>query len=208
MRRYRGILWPDHQELAGCHVGADAEERGEGQGDYSYTVERTTSLKGDTDPYLLEYAHVRLSSMEPQNPELLPISEIDVSFINEPKARDIGFHLRTYPEASRMALSTRELSGIVINERPFLTRLERRVPLVCRTIGSLIQQKLAVGVPDQPTKWTISVAIGEQRKERFLIYQDWNEACIGVPDSQISVWRINTSFSPLLFYFTVRLLIY
>ena len=88
--------------------------RGRGN-NYAYNVERMTSFEGDTGPYL-QYAHVRLSSMERKNPELLPlppISEIDVSLLNEPKARDIVFHLGTYPEAVRMALKTREPSGIV-----------------------------------------------------------------------------------------------
>lgn len=74
-----------------------------------------TSFEGDTGPYL-QYAHVRLSSIERKNPELSPLpplSTIDLSLLDEPKARDIIFHLGAYPDAVRVALKTREPSGII-----------------------------------------------------------------------------------------------
>jgi arginyl-tRNA synthetase len=73
------------------------------------------SFEGDTGPYL-QYAHVRLSSIERKNPELLPlpaIDEIDTSLLLEPQARDIVFLLGTYPDVVRTALRTHEPSGIV-----------------------------------------------------------------------------------------------
>jgi arginyl-tRNA synthetase len=74
-----------------------------------------TSFEGDTGPYL-QYAHVRLSSIERKNPELAPLpalSTIDFTLLEEPKARDIIFHLGAYPDAVRTALKTREPSGII-----------------------------------------------------------------------------------------------
>jgi len=75
-----------------------------------------TSFEGDTGPYL-QYAHVRLSSIERKNPEIassLPaLSSIEFGLLDEPKARDIVFHLGTYPDAVRVALKAREPSGIV-----------------------------------------------------------------------------------------------
>ncbi|PVG01336.1 arginyl-tRNA synthetase [Serendipita vermifera] len=83
---------------------------------YAFNWTRMTSFEGDTGPYL-QYAHVRLSSIERKNPELSPLpdlSTIDFSLLEEPKARDIIFHLGTYPDAVRMALKTREPAGIIL----------------------------------------------------------------------------------------------
>ena len=75
-----------------------------------------TSFEGDTGPYL-QYAHVRLSSIERKNPELAsslpPLATLNFSLLDEPKARDIIFHLGQYPDAVRVALKTREPSGII-----------------------------------------------------------------------------------------------
>lgn len=74
------------------------------------------SFEGDTGPYL-QYAHVRLTSMERKNPELLPLpppSQIDVSSLSESgHARDIAILLGSYPDVVKTALKTHEPSGVV-----------------------------------------------------------------------------------------------
>ena len=74
-----------------------------------------TSFEGDTGPYL-QYAHVRLSSIERKNPELLPLpspSEIDCSLLIESQAREIAFLLGSYPDVVKTALKNNEPSTIV-----------------------------------------------------------------------------------------------
>ena len=73
------------------------------------------SFEGDTGPYL-QYAHVRLASMERKNPELLPLppaEDIKTELIVEPAARDIIFLLGTYPDVVKNAMKTSEPSTIV-----------------------------------------------------------------------------------------------
>jgi arginyl-tRNA synthetase len=74
------------------------------------------SFEGDTGPYI-QYAHVRLASMERKNPHLLPLpppSEIRYDLIaEEEKARDIAFMLSTYPDVVRVAQERHEPSGVV-----------------------------------------------------------------------------------------------
>ncbi|CAG7849781.1 Probable arginine--tRNA ligase, cytoplasmic; AltName: Full=Arginyl-tRNA synthetase; Short=ArgRS [Serendipita indica DSM 11827] len=82
---------------------------------YAFNWSRMTSFEGDTGPYL-QYAHVRLSSIERKNPDLMPLpdlSSINFAHLTEPKARDIIFQLGMYPDAVRTALKTREPSGII-----------------------------------------------------------------------------------------------
>ena len=70
-------------------------------------------------PYL-QYAHVRLSSVERKNaplvvlpdPSLRP-STIDTTLLTEPKAREIVALLATYPEVIKIALRSLEPSTIV-----------------------------------------------------------------------------------------------
>lgn len=73
------------------------------------------SFEGDTGPYL-QYAHVRLASIERKNPELLPLplpSAINTDLLTEPSARDIIFLLGTYPDVVKTALKTHEPSTVV-----------------------------------------------------------------------------------------------
>jgi arginyl-tRNA synthetase len=73
------------------------------------------SFEGDTGPYL-QYAHVRLASIERKNSDILPlpnISSIDTSVLVEPHARDIIFLLGTYPDVVKAAMKTHEPSVIV-----------------------------------------------------------------------------------------------
>ena len=73
------------------------------------------SFEGDTGPYL-QYAHVRLSSIERKNPELLPLpapAQLKTELLVEPQAREIAFLLGSYPDAVKTALKTHEPSGIV-----------------------------------------------------------------------------------------------
>ncbi|KAF8452854.1 hypothetical protein L210DRAFT_3519762, partial [Boletus edulis BED1] len=66
---------------------------------YTFNWDRMLFFKGDTGPYL-QYAHVRLTSMERKNPELLPLP-------------DIAMLLRSYPVVVKTALKTHEPSGVV-----------------------------------------------------------------------------------------------
>jgi arginyl-tRNA synthetase len=82
---------------------------------YTFNWDRMLSFEGDTGPYL-QYAHVRLASMERRNPQLVPLPPphaIDTSLLTEPQARDIAFLLGTYPDVVRVALRTHEPSGVV-----------------------------------------------------------------------------------------------
>ncbi|KAG8987530.1 hypothetical protein FRB93_004486 [Tulasnella sp. JGI-2019a] len=83
---------------------------------YSFDWKRMTSFEGDTGPYL-QYAHVRLCSIERTvAPNLVlrsSMSDIDISLLTESKAREIVFHLATYPDVVKNALKTHEPSAIV-----------------------------------------------------------------------------------------------
>ncbi|KAI0641457.1 arginyl-tRNA synthetase [Trametes meyenii] len=82
---------------------------------YNFNWDRMLSFEGDTGPYL-QYAHVRLSSIERKNPELLPLpapSQLKTELLKEPQAREIVFLLGSYPDVVKTALKTHEPSGIV-----------------------------------------------------------------------------------------------
>ena len=91
------------------------------------------SFEGDTGPYL-QYAHVRLASIERKNPEVLPLpepSQIDISCLCEaPAARDIVFLLGTYPDVVKVALRTHEPSGVVT----FAFRLSHAISSAWETV--------------------------------------------------------------------------
>ncbi|BGO89285.1 arginyl-tRNA synthetase [Rhodotorula toruloides] len=85
---------------------------------YEFKWERMTSFEGDTGPYL-QYAHVRLSSVERKNapdvvlpPPAERPSTIDTSLLTEPKAREILLLLGQYPDVVRAALKSLEPSTI------------------------------------------------------------------------------------------------
>lgn len=83
--------------------------------DYSFSWDRMKAFEGDTGPYL-QYAHVRLSSIERKNSEhfpLRPLELCDTSLLSEPQAQNIIFHLGAYPDAVRAALVSNEASVIV-----------------------------------------------------------------------------------------------
>ncbi|KAG8869832.1 hypothetical protein FRB97_000693 [Tulasnella sp. 331] len=83
---------------------------------YTFNWSRMLSFEGDTGPYL-QYAHVRLASVERKNPSLLPLppaSEISYSALaTDIKAREIAFWLATYPDVVRVAQERHEPSGVV-----------------------------------------------------------------------------------------------
>jgi len=82
---------------------------------YTFNWSRMLSFEGDTGPYI-QYAHVRLSSMERKNPSLVPLppsSEIHYELLSEAKAREIVFHLSTYPDVVKIAQEKHEPSGVV-----------------------------------------------------------------------------------------------
>jgi arginyl-tRNA synthetase len=91
------------------------------------------SFEGDTGPYL-QYAHVRLASIERKNPELLPLpepSQIDITCLcSAPAARDIVFLLGTYPDVVKVALRTHEPSGVVT----FAFRLSHAISSAWETV--------------------------------------------------------------------------
>ncbi|GAA5952188.1 hypothetical protein JCM21900_006937 [Sporobolomyces salmonicolor] len=110
--------------------------------DYAFKWERMTSFEGDTGPYL-QYAHVRLSSVERKNaPEVvLPLpaerpTAIDVSLLTEPKAREIVVLISTYPDVVRAALKSLEPSTICT----FAFRL-------CHAISSAWETLIVKGQP-------------------------------------------------------------
>ncbi|KAL0961207.1 hypothetical protein HGRIS_006175 [Hohenbuehelia grisea] len=75
-----------------------------------------TSFEGDTGAYL-QYAHVRLCSVARKvaNENVLreAVNTIDPGLLSEPKAREIVYHLATYPDAVRSAMRVSEPSSIV-----------------------------------------------------------------------------------------------
>ncbi|GAA99174.1 uncharacterized protein L969DRAFT_93636 [Mixia osmundae IAM 14324] len=86
---------------------------------YDFNLDRMTSFEGDTGPYL-QYAHVRLSSVERKAaPEtLLPpyderASKINTDLLEDPKSHDIVMMLASYPDVVRMAVKAQEPSTIV-----------------------------------------------------------------------------------------------
>ncbi|TFK22903.1 arginyl-tRNA synthetase [Coprinopsis marcescibilis] len=86
---------------------------------YTFNWDRMLSFEGDTGPYL-QYAHVRLASLERKNPHLLPLappSELKLELLAAPhtssQARDIAFLLGSYPDVVKTALKTHEPSGVV-----------------------------------------------------------------------------------------------
>jgi len=83
---------------------------------YNFDPQRMTSIEGDTGAYL-QYAHARLCSVERRVSESVTLppshSDIDISLLSEPKAREIVFLLGSYPDAVRTALKALEPSTIV-----------------------------------------------------------------------------------------------
>ncbi|KAL4251407.1 class-I aminoacyl-tRNA synthetase family protein [Abortiporus biennis] len=82
---------------------------------YTFNWDRMLSFEGDTGPYL-QYAHVRLASIERKNPELLPLpptAQINTDLLTEAGARDIVFLLASYPDVVKKALTTHEPSNVV-----------------------------------------------------------------------------------------------
>jgi len=91
------------------------------------------SFEGDTGPYL-QYAHVRLASIERKNPNLHPLppaEEMDTSDLcTSGAAREIAFLLGTYPDVVKVALRTHEPSGVVT----FAFRLSHAISSAWETV--------------------------------------------------------------------------
>ncbi|KIO18961.1 hypothetical protein M407DRAFT_31365 [Tulasnella calospora MUT 4182] len=85
---------------------------------YQFDWDRMTSFEGDTGPYL-QYTHVRLCSMERKvsledGLAISSLESIDTSLLlSTPEAREIVFHLATFPDVVRTALKTHEPSNLV-----------------------------------------------------------------------------------------------
>ncbi|KAF9226346.1 arginyl-tRNA synthetase [Gyrodon lividus] len=115
--KYNSIVDPEYvsQEvgITGIKIQDMAAKR---INNYTFNWDRMLSFEGDTGPYL-QYAHVRLTSMERKNPELLPLpppAQIDTSSLSESgHARDITLLLGSYPDIVKTALKTHEPSGVV-----------------------------------------------------------------------------------------------
>ena len=75
-----------------------------------------TSFEGDTGPYL-QYAHIRLTSLTRDYPELLPLPPPDQiaaeTRAEQAAARRVVFLLGAYPDVVRTALGTHDPSGVV-----------------------------------------------------------------------------------------------
>ncbi|TFK85987.1 arginyl-tRNA synthetase [Polyporus arcularius HHB13444] len=79
------------------------------------------------------YAHVRLSSIERKNPELLPLpapSQLNLDTLVEPQAREIVLLLGSYPDVVKTALKNHEPSGIVT----FAFRLSHAISSAWETV--------------------------------------------------------------------------
>ncbi|KAF7789715.1 hypothetical protein EIP86_000661 [Pleurotus ostreatoroseus] len=99
---------------------------------YTFNWDRMLSFEGDTGPYL-QYAHVRLASIERKNPELLPLPQpaaINTDLLTEQSARDIAFLLGSYPDVVKTALKTHEPSGVVT----FCFRLSHAISSAWETV--------------------------------------------------------------------------
>ena len=100
---------------------------------YTFNWDRMKSFEGDTGPYL-QYAHVRLSSIERKNPDILPLppsSSIDITCLTtSSQARDIVFLLGSYPDVVKTALKTHEPSGVVT----FAFRLSHAISSAWETV--------------------------------------------------------------------------
>ncbi|GJE85387.1 arginyl-tRNA synthetase [Phanerochaete sordida] len=82
---------------------------------YNFNWDRMLSFEGDTGPYL-QYAHVRLASIERNNPQLMPLpapAALNTELLTAPAARDIVFLLGSYPDVVKTALRTSEPSAVV-----------------------------------------------------------------------------------------------
>jgi arginyl-tRNA synthetase len=78
-------------------------------------MKKMTSFEGDTGVYL-QYAHVRLASMERKNPNVvLPedTSLVQTDLLVEDRAHDIVYLLALYPDVVRTAYNLSEPSTIV-----------------------------------------------------------------------------------------------
>ena len=99
---------------------------------YTFNWDRMLSFEGDTGPYL-QYAHVRLASIERKNPEHLPLpppAAINTDLLTEQSARDIVFLLGSYPDVVKTALKTHEPSGVVT----FCFRLSHAISSAWETV--------------------------------------------------------------------------
>ena len=83
--------------------------------DYTFDLKKMTAFEGDTGVYL-QYAHVRLASVQRKNPNIVmpeDISTVKTELLTEDKAHDIVYLLATYPDVVSMAYKTNEPSAIV-----------------------------------------------------------------------------------------------
>ncbi|CDZ97815.1 arginyl-trna synthetase [Phaffia rhodozyma] len=83
--------------------------------DYTFNLKKMTAFEGDTGVYI-QYAHVRLASLERKNPNVvLPsdLSLINTDLLTEDKAHDIIYLLSLYPDTVKLAYKLSEPSTIV-----------------------------------------------------------------------------------------------
>ncbi|KAK4048753.1 arginyl-tRNA synthetase [Microbotryomycetes sp. JL201] len=103
-----GVTAVKVQDLAGKRIN-----------NYKFEWSRMTSFEGDTGPYL-QYAHVRLSSVERKNagevvlpPPAERASKINTALLTDPKSREIILLLANYPDYVRQAFKGSEPSTVV-----------------------------------------------------------------------------------------------
>ncbi|TFK46479.1 arginyl-tRNA synthetase [Heliocybe sulcata] len=115
--KYASIVDPEGTSLEIGITGVKVQDMAAKRiNNYSFSWDRMKSFEGDTGPYL-QYAHVRLSSIERRNPHLLPLpspSEIKVELLADSShARDLVMLMGSYPDVVKSALKTHEPSNVV-----------------------------------------------------------------------------------------------
>jgi arginyl-tRNA synthetase len=103
--------------------------------DYEFSWDRMLAEHGDTGPYI-QYAHVRLASIERKCSDVPLTSEVDFSLLAEPVAQDLAYLLSDFPIVINAAKLTLEPSGVVTYALK-----------ICRLFSSGVDQLKVKGSP-------------------------------------------------------------
>lgn len=120
--KYAQVEDPEHTaDVVGQSAVKIQDMTGKRINNYNFDWSRMLSFEGDTGPFL-QYNHVRLCSVErknaaeglalPQGEELDPL-KLSMELLSEPKARDLIWHLSSWPDVVRQALKDQQPSTIV-----------------------------------------------------------------------------------------------
>ncbi|KAH9946427.1 arginyl-tRNA synthetase [Epithele typhae] len=131
--KYKAIEDPEYTSLEVGITGVKIQDMAAKRiNNYTFNWDRMLSFEGDTGPYL-QYAHVRLASMERKNPDLVPLpapSQLRTDLLVEGQARDIVFLLGSWPDVVKNALKTHEPSNVVT----FAFRLSHAISSAWETV--------------------------------------------------------------------------